>query len=509
MRLPFPERIPLPFTILAALVLFALQQLQKTDLAFSLYSFLFIVIANLAFNAAGGFTRPSGSYVFFYAVLTVILGLFLKAYFGEPADSNLRVPLLTMQVHTGAILSLLAAVFLSRKISTKKALIGTILKEKDVRNSSIGALLIGSVIFCIVVTVPHGQGSLLTALAQVNRFFPLAIILGTLNAIKKSGGKRCYDSTVILALTISFVIGLFGFGKEAIFTPLICWLLAAASVRYKPHLKEVIVFLAVAIFGVTYLVPYSQYGRNFIPEEATLGERIALAVSLLGDLGNVRVQYAIQQQQNFEEVGTAGYFNSPQGFADRLSMIPVDDLLINYTNQGNTSGFAELELDFINWIPHFLWKEKPSSGGGNLYARQIGGIIPEEDTTTGISFSAAGQAFHLDRWVGVFVLAPVIWTMLFVLFDSLCGDARKSPWGLLMVALFAHVAPEGMLSGAIYTMWYGTAAVVFTAVCAAYVLPIVGSLIAGPEKTGLVRVRVPRAVPRRVPLVARPSEGSL
>src|SRR5271170_1107989 len=117
MRLPFPERFPLQYVVLAAAVLAALQQLQQTSLTFSIFSFLFIVIAAITFNMAGGFTRPSGSYVFFYSVLGLIVGLFYKAYLGEPADSNLRSPILTMQVFTGGIFAMLLAVIVSRKLT--------------------------------------------------------------------------------------------------------------------------------------------------------------------------------------------------------------------------------------------------------------------------------------------------------------------------------------------------------------------------------------------------------
>src|SRR6266567_4215421 len=121
MRLPFPERISLPVAVFAASILAALQQLQRTSLAFSIYSFLFIVIATIAFNVAGGFTRASGRYVFFYAVLGVIIGLVYKAYLGEPADSNLHSPLLTIQVYVGGISAMLVAVVVSRRINLQRA----------------------------------------------------------------------------------------------------------------------------------------------------------------------------------------------------------------------------------------------------------------------------------------------------------------------------------------------------------------------------------------------------
>lgn len=507
MRLPFPERIPLPLTIIAATVLFGLQQMQGTSLAFSVYSLLFIIIANIAFNLAGGFSRPSGSYVFFYATLAVIFGLVFKAYLGEPADSNLRNPILTIQVHTGGITAMLAAVFVSRKLTRRRSILGNVLKQKDMRNATIGSIFVGTLLFLILVNVPHESGSILSALSQVNRFLPLAVVLGTIHVIRKSDGRRSVDLVLGIAIFINVLVGFIGFGKEAMFTPFFCYLFAAASMRYKFRPYQILVFIGLGFICVTFLVPYSQYGRTQVPEESNMSERFAVAASLLGNLSNVREQYSVIEKETFE-AKNAGYFNSPQGFADRLSMIPVDDALIHLTEQGNIAGFKAIVGDFANWIPHFIWPDKPPGGTGNQYAREIGGIIGDEDTTTGISFSPSAQAFHLAQWFGVILFAPVIWIMLFTLFDSLCGDTRGNPWGLLIAVTFSHFAPEGMLSGAIYIMWFGTLGIVFSALTAGYVLPLIGAMIAGAEKTGLVRTRSPQPVRRRVPVEVRPSNIS-
>jgi hypothetical protein len=50
-------------------------------------------------------------------------------------------------------------------------------------------------------------------------------------------------------------------------------------------------------------------------------------------------------------------------------------------------------------------------------------------------------------------------------------------------------------------------AVVVAALSAAYVMPILGSLIKGPERTMVQRIRPVRSVPRRSPTL--PSSGSV
>jgi hypothetical protein len=163
-------------------------------------------------------------------------------------------------------------------------------------------------------------------------------------------------------------------------------------------------------------------------------------------------------------------------------------------------------LEVENLVPHVLWPEKQTINFGNFYAHEIG-EVGSEDTTTGVSFSPVGEAFRVGRWMGVFVVAPVLWVMFFIMFDSLCGDIRRYPWGLLALVLIAHVAPEQMLGGVIYMLWYGAIGIVFVAVVASYFMPALGSLFAGRQQMGLRRIAPVRSIPRRLPAV-QPSRTS-
>ncbi len=496
MRLPFPERISYPVAILFATVLLGMQQLQRTSLAFSLYCFLFIVIATMAFNAAGGFTRPSGSYVFFYAILGFIVGVCYKVVLGEPGDSNLLAPTLTAQVFAGGIAAMLVAVVISRKISRKSALLKNVVKDKDLRNATIGCICFGAALSLIGAVFPHQNGSVISALIQVNRFLPLGIILGTTHAIKKSNGAHTFSPVVLFAFVLTFALGLLSFSKEGIFEPFLCWLVTAASLRVKFKPFEILTGLCIGAFLFVFLVPYSQVGRNYRQPEASFFENASISFNLLMHLGDVRAEYERDRTVMFD-VSERGYYDSPQGFFDRLTMISFDDSLINVTAEGSVYGLSGIPLDFANWIPHFLWPSKPTKGAGNYFAHEIGGIVGDEDTTTGISFSPTGEAFHLAKWTGVFLVAPLVWILLFTVFDSICGDVRQSPWGLLVIAIFAHLAPEGMLDGAIYTVWYGSIAIVFAAVTSARLLPIVGTLLAGPERAAIMMEKRASSIPRR------------
>ena len=312
-----------------------------------------------------------------------------------------------------------------------------------------------------------------------------------MHAIKKSGGRSGFNLLVLFALVVTSLAGALSFSKEGMFTPTLCWLVAASSMRLRIRPYQIFASAIFVYVMFHFLVPYSQYGRSLVPEKATFQDRMELTLSLLTDLSGVRQQYleGVANAPESDSSTSMDYYNEPQGFFDRLTMIGPDDALINYTSRGNMFGLAVIPAYFANWIPHLLWPDKPGLASGNLFAHEIGGILGEDDYSTGISFTPTGEAYHLAQWAGIFVVAPLIWILMFTVFDSLCGDTRRSPWGLLIIAAFAHTAPEGMLGGAIYLTWFGAVGIIFVAVTSAYAMPLIGTLIAGPEKTGIVRLR--------------------
>jgi hypothetical protein len=158
-RLPFPERIPFKMLFFFAAMLCVAQLLEGTNGTFSLCCFFFIIIAGLAFNFAGGLTRPSGAYIFFYSVLAVILGLVWKAILGEAADSNLQSPLLTIYIYLAGISMMFVAVYLSRKVTLKRALLGDILPDHKMQTATVGCMIVAFLIVLGGALSPGESGS--------------------------------------------------------------------------------------------------------------------------------------------------------------------------------------------------------------------------------------------------------------------------------------------------------------------------------------------------------------
>ena len=484
MRIPFPERVPLNRVAIFAVALFAIQRLEGTDLYFSAGCAIFILIAALTFNTAGGLTRASGAYVFFYSVLVVIIGLCYKAFLGEPAQSNLLAPHADIDAYVGSISLMFASVVVSRRLSRKSGLLQGLLKESSMHRASVGCIVFGLAGGFLIALL--GAARLQSAFNQINQLVPLGVIIGVMYEIRRSGGTRSLNLPIVLGGLYMFIWGgIIFFSKQAMLLPFLCWLLPVGALRFRLSAWQVIsVFLAGFVFFY-YLTPYSQYGRNQVPELATMSQRVDISISLLEHLDETRQIYNQAQAENVtpESRGLNAYYNTPQGFWERLQFISVDDALINFTDQGHVFGLMPLKYAILGIVPHVFWPNKPDFHPGFTYAMEISGQTPDPDAPEfGISFSPTGEAYHLARWTGILVIAPILWCTLFVVFDSLFGDLRASPWGLLTLTMISHSAPEGGISGIIYLLSFGVEILIACAIFATWFAPLIAIPVLGPDR---------------------------
>ena len=186
MRLSLPTRIPLPQVFVFASVFFCVQQIEHTDLYFSMLYFGFLILSVVAFNFAGGFSRVTGAYVFWYSTLIVIVGVTWKAVLGEPADSNLLNPLLDMALYTSSMVMLLLVVLLNRKMDFRAMGIGGGFSKAELNYTAagLGCIVVWLTIIYSVWIFGNASGGVVSALTQVNVFGSLGIILLTIGAVK-------------------------------------------------------------------------------------------------------------------------------------------------------------------------------------------------------------------------------------------------------------------------------------------------------------------------------------
>ncbi len=483
MRFPIPERFKPRSTLIFIVAVVLGQQLEKTDPIFSLLTALYIGMFAVGFNIGGGLSYLAGAFIFFNGVSSAIIGIVFKLFLNEPGQSNLLVPLHTMEAYCLGMAGMVGAAVVSRSLIAKKGLLSDMAAGPAMKQAAMGCLILGIILQLGSVGGLRNSASFSSAIGQINHFIQMAIILGTTYEIQSSGGKRSSNWVVWVAGLWLFFFGLIVFSKEGMFISIASWLIPAVALSYDFSRKQILGGIMVGFLIIHYLVPFSQYGRTFRGESAT-GNTIS-AFGLLRHPELTRQLY-LEQEETQDDRGAPHFFDAPQGIFDRETMLAYDDAIISYTDQGNLRGFGPTISSLVNVVPRFIWKDKPAVLSGNEYGREIG-VISEEDETTGISFSLIGDAYHQDAWIGVILIVPFVTFLLFFVGDSLCGDTRKSPWGLLLIALASHAAAEGLVAAVVYLATFGAFAVTIIAVMSKYFLPIFTNLLLGTERTRVRR----------------------
>jgi hypothetical protein len=486
MRIPLFSRISLKLTTVFAVGLFIVQMLEGTDVTFAALTAAFILITTVAFNTTGGFLYPSGWYIFANATLTCIVGLTYKAILGEPGQTHLLTPNRTMLAYCAGMFVTGLVVALVRRLRPRTGLLAGLSVGEGMKKAAMGSLFLG-IGLNLVSDSYQAQGSFLAAVQQINYFGILAVLLGTFYQVRKTNGRESTNWIVWVGVGYLVILGgVINFSKEGFLAAPISWLVAAVVAGHNFTRTQILGILVSAFLFQAYLVPYAQVGRIYRPDIPSISGDLQAAEKTLGDWkGTLEIDKDVQSAV-LDDKAAPHIYDDHEGFLDRLNMLGPDDALIAYTADGNVEGIEPTYESFLNIIPHFIWKDKPFYYIGNVYAREIGMISPDNEST-GVSFSPVGDAYHQAEWLGVFLILPVIIFLLCIVTDSLSGDIREAPWGLIFCVIALHTAPEGMLFGQVHVATYAAFGVVVAALMATYVLPIVTGIITNSERTRVAR----------------------
>ncbi len=81
---------------------------------------------------------------------------------------------------------------------------------------------------------------------------------------------------------------------------------------------------------------------------------------------------------------------------------------------------------------------------GEIYGRETS-ETGSEDYTTAVAWAPIGDAYREFGWSGIAVVMPIMYFFSFIILNGVFGDARESPWGLVLVAYAAFAAPGLLL----------------------------------------------------------------
>jgi hypothetical protein len=439
-----------------AMALMTAELILGTNPLFAVCVFLYVLITAVAFNVAGGLYTFSGSYIAFQSLQSILISQIGKIFYLQAADSNLHSPLTTVAVYTAGELALAGACLFTRRYRRRIPIMDSRTDAKFTMAMSMTASVIGIVTAFLVGTIGsdvYGNvegGSIWSYIGQMGNFLLIGIILGTAHIIQASGGKRSARWWTIIPMVVFTLLGVVYNSKQGIYEPLAVWVMCCALYRYKFNKPQIVWLIAAGIFSIMVVFPVVQYSRGFVREGA-LVNRALLVYDFMRDhsISDIRASYNSDEELR-EESGQSGYFfyyGKDAQLLDRVSLIAVDDAVVNYTLAKGTAGYGAFTQEFILMVPRVIFPNKDryvTASIVNVLGRETG-ILGAGDETTFIAFSLFGPSFYMGGWWAVIVLTFGVMSVFFWLMDSFYGDARISVYALLAIAGTLHGAAEMIL----------------------------------------------------------------
>jgi len=448
MRIAYPTRLNINHVLIVVLVLLFAQLLDGTDPVFAFLACVAVVFSALAFNVLNGLGTVSGAFVIFMAFPTFVLLIFIKVVTWEPSDRHFEQPLITITATALGWAGILAAAALSRRFVARRNIVRFTARDlENLKNTSAGLLVIG--LFSQILLSNFntgGSGTVWTALNQLNIFVPMATILATYYEICISRGQRSMNWIVLVSILYVAGFGFIAASKQGMYTPFLSYFLVCAALDYRFRPLQVIAILGWLAFAVGFMFPWAQYARSMTRQE-TLAGTVAATLNLIENPQTIPAMYhwyADSLKMNEEINQVALCYDHPHGLMDRESLICQDDRLIQITQHTGPTGPDYLIAGFEMVVPHFLWPSRMTLSLGNIYGRETG-ESGSEDYVTSVAFAPIGDAYREFGWSGIVVVMPILYFFTFIILNGVFGDARESPWGLVLVSYAAFAAPGLLL----------------------------------------------------------------
>ncbi len=448
MRIPYPTRLNINHVLIATLFLLFAQLLDGTDPVFAFLACVSIVFSALAFNVLNGLGSVSGAYVIFTAIPTFVILILLKVFTWEPSDRHFEQPLITITATAIGWGGILVAAALSRRFSARRNIVRFTARDlENLKNTSAGLLGIGLVSQILLANFNTGaNGTFWAALNQLNIFVPMATILATYYEICISRGQRSMNWIVLTSILYVAGFGFIAASKQGMYAPFFSYFLVCAALDYRFRPLQVMAILGWLAFAVGFMFPWAQYARS-MTRQATITGTLNATIDLIRNPQTIPAMYqwyadSLKLNEDVNQVSLC--YDHPHGLLDRESMICQDDRLIQMTERAGVTGPKYLIEGFEMVIPHFLWQGRVNLSLGNIYGRETA-ETGSEDYTTSVAWAPIGDAYREFGWSGIVVVMPILYFFTFIILNGVFGDARESPWGLVLVAYAAFAAPGLLL----------------------------------------------------------------
>ncbi len=457
MRIPFPKSIPVRPLLIVLVAMVSIQLIEGTDPFFAIFMLIAQLAAAVAFNRLGGMNHMAGAFCFFAILPNATVPEIAHLLLGQPGDYNLQHPLTTAGVCAVFFLCMMVAALVVSSFSHPAPFLDHIefsILELRVISALSCVFAISVAIRIVTLTEAVEDGSILAAL---NHFWPILFAISTILAtyvrVVTTNGKSVMSWYVAFLLIVATAPGLFWASKEWMLTPLLCWFVVAAGLRYRFSWQGMTALALVALMVWGFVYPFSQNARGPVRDTASISDKIDLIVEFVRDPS--QFPGSISDADVSGEFGTG---SSKVNIVARYSLLRFSDMLIDGDLKTGYTSIGRYVPVVFAIVPHALWPNRPDPISTNELGHKAGFRMADEDTTTGIAIGSPAMFFDLGGWLTLAVSALICFFLFFLAMVRFVGTSEGSVWALVLIGTEANIAgncsPAAMFS--IVVLSFGT-----------------------------------------------------
>lgn len=459
----FPGPLRLDVSLGLALLLMVLQLATGTSFQFAELTFVAVIFSVLAVNLAGGLRTLAGCCFAIVALKVFVVAELAKALYGEPGESRLEQPVVTMGVEAFSMAAMCVASLVCCLFRPKKVLLPSTLDPELLRRIALLSFVVGTGSFFVAqfsgVTEDGAVyiGGASGVLRRISSCAPLAIVAGTAYTLITSDGKQILGLYNALPFGAMFGIGVLFSSKQGMFDPFFYLVITGMAFRFAWRRWHLVLGFLLVIMVLFVLFPFGQVARNYT-RGANIRETYQKTIDYLGE--NLRrPAFLLEQYHEYKEGVEEGdvdrYFEKPNGFLERMSLIKSADTLVSAALKQGLSGWKTLGPGLANVVPRMFLPRRYVNVPNELAYKA--GVIDEDNIGTCVSFGFAADAFDSFGWWGVGVLSFAIGIVLIMMTRLLVTDVHRNIWALVLLGAYqvgiAEADVGGVLGITYQTAW--------------------------------------------------------
>jgi hypothetical protein len=259
-----------------------------------------------------------------------------------------------------------------------------------------------------------------------------------------------------IPFTIEFGLGVLFSSKQALMEPFLFTTLTGIAFRFPWRRRHVLIGLGSALLAFFILFPFGQVTRSYT-RGANIRETYKKTVEYFQQNlqnPNFFVDQYLDYREGVEDDKVTRYFNSPNGFLERLSLIKTADMLISATFTQGTGGWETIDPAFADLLPRIILPHRYADVPNILGVRA--GMIDEDNTGTDIAFGFAAHAFYAFGWPGVIVTSFLLGTLITVVTRLVTCDLPCNIWAIVLLGGYQHSVAEGNVGSDLNLFTVGT-----------------------------------------------------